>query len=174
MNQELFQLFEQKELEEFDCSEISKCLWKMDLTKYQSIFELNQINGSVVSAIDDDRFWKQLGVEKRDCFYISFNFKMMKAPGYSKTFSPDYDHDCCVCSHNTPEKTIHLLKEYKIPIEDDFILKNNYTAPMLISKVFLKDLLGKDSFSQKGIQIMKELEKWKKLHKTHLKDLNKK
>ena len=173
MNEELFQLFNQKELEEFDCSEISKCLWKMDLTKYQSLFELNQINGSVVSAIDDDRFWKQLEVEKRDCFYISFNFKMMKAPGYSKTFSPDYFHNCCVCSHNTPEKTIHLLKEYDIPIEDDFILKNNYTAPMLISKVFLKDLLGKDSFSQKGIQIMKELEKWKKLHKTHLKDLNK-
>ena len=172
MNQELFELFKQKKFEEFDYFEISKCLWKMDLTKYQSIFELNQINGSVASAIDDDRFWKQLGVEKRDCFYILFNFKMMKAPGYSKTFSPDYDHDCCVCSHNTPEKTIHLLKEYEIPIEDDFILKNNYTAPMLISKVFLEDLLGKDSFSQKGIQIMVELEKWKKLHKIHLKNLN--
>ena len=171
MNEELFQLFKQKRLEEFDCSEISKCLWKMDLTKYQSLFELNQINGAVVSAIDDDRFWKQLGVEKRDCFYILFNFEMMKAPGYSKTFSPDYFHNCCVCSHNTPEKTIHLLKEYEIPIEDDFILKNNYTAPMLISKVFLEDLLGKDSFSQKGIQIMVELEKWKKLHKIHLADL---
>ena len=89
MNEELFELFKQKELEEFDCSEISKCLWKMDLTKYQSIFELNKINGSVVSAIDDDRFWRQLEVEKRDCFYISFNFEMMKTPGYSKTFSPD-------------------------------------------------------------------------------------
>ena len=146
----------------------------MDLTKYQSLFELNQINGLAVSVTDDDRFWKQLGVEKRDCFYILFNFEMMKAPGYSKTFSPDYFHNCCVCSHNTPEKTIHLLKEYEIPIEDDFILKNNFTAPMLLSKVFLKDLLGKDSFSQKGIQIMIELEKWKKLHKIHLKNLNKK
>ena len=97
----------------------------------------------------------------------------MKSAGYSKTFSPDYDHDCCVCSHNTPEKTIHLLKEYEIPIEDEFILKNNFTAPMLLSNEFLKDLLGKDSFSQKGIQIMAELKKWKKLHKIHLKDLNK-
>ena len=174
MNEELSKLFKQKKLEEFDCSEISKCLWKMDLTKYQSIFEQNQINGLAVSVMDDDRFWKQLGVDKRDCFYISFNFKMMKAPGYSKTFSPDYCDDCCVCSHNTPEKTIHLLQEYEIPIEDDFILKNNYTAPMLISKLFLKDVLGKDSFSQQGIQIMVELEKWKKLHKIHLKDLNKK
>ena len=51
---------------------------------------------------------------------------MMKTPGYSKTFSPNYDHDCCVCSHNTPEKTIHFLKEYEIPIEDDFILRNNF------------------------------------------------
>ena len=173
MNQELCELFKQKKLEKFDCFEISKCLWKMDLTKYQSLFELNQISGSVVSAVEDARLWEQLGVDKRDCCYISFNFEMMKAPGYSKTFSPDYFHDCCVCSHNTPEKTIHLLKEYEIPIGDDFISKNNFTAPMLLSKLFLKDLLGKDSFSPQGIQIMVELEKWKKIHKIHLQDLNK-
>ena len=173
MNQELFELFRKKKFEEFDCFEISKCLWKMDLTKYQSLFELNQINGSIVSAMDTG-LWEQLGAEKQDCFYISFNFKMMKCAKYSKTFSPDYEHDCCVCSHNTPEKTIHLLKKYDIPIDDDFILKNNFTAPMLLSKAFLKDLLGKDSFSQKGFQIVLELEKWKKLHKMHLKDLKKK
>ena len=164
MNEGLCELFKQKTLEEFDCSEISKCLWKMDLTKYQSIFELNQINGSVVSAVKDSGLWKQLGIEKRDFSCFSYHIKMMKSAGYSKTFSPDYCNDCCVCSHNTPEKTIHLLKEYEIPIEDDFILKNNYTAPMLISKVFLKDLLGKDSFSQKGIKIILKLEKWKKIH----------
>ena len=96
---------------------------------------------------------------------------MMKRAGYSKTFSPDYEHDCCVFSHNTPEKTIHLLKEYEIPIEDDFILKNNYTAPMLISKVFLKDVLGEGIFSQNGIQILLKLGKWKEIHKNHLKDL---
>ena len=174
MNEELSELFKQKKFEEFDCFEISKCLWKMDLTKYQSLFELNQISGSVVSAVKDAGMWEQLGAEKRDCFHISFHFEMMKSGGYSKTFSPDYDFDCCVCSHNSPEKTIHLLKEYEIPIEDDFILENNYTAPMLISNVFLKDLLGKDSFSQKGIKIMLELEKWDKLHKMHLKDLNNK
>ena len=172
MNQELSELFKQKSVEEFDCFEISKCLWKMDLTKYQSIFELNQICGSVVSAVEAG-LWKQLGIERRDFSSFSYHIKMMKSGGYSKTFSPDYDHDCCVCSHNTPEKTIHLLKEYEIPIEDDFILKNNYTAPILISKIFLKDFLRKDS-SQKGIHIMLELEKWKKFHKIHLKDLNKK
>ena len=172
MNQELSDLFKQKQFEEFDCFEISKCLWKMDLTKYQSIFELNQINGSVVSAVEAG-LWKQLGIERQDFCCFSYHIKMMKSAGYSKTFSPDYDHDCCVCSHNTPEKTIHLLKEYEIPIEDDFILKNNYTAPILISKIFLKDFLRMDS-SQKGIQIMLELEKWKKVHKSHLKDLNKK
>ena len=71
------------------------------------------------------------------------------------------------------KKQFIILKEYEIPIEDDFILKNNYTAPMFISKIFLQDLLGNDSFSQKGIQIMLELEKWKKIHKNHLQDLNK-
>ena len=173
MNAELGKLFLEKKLEEFDCSEISKCLWKMDLTKYQSIFELNQINGSVVSAVQGAWLWKQLDLEKRDCCCVSYYFKMMKSARYSKTFSPDYCDDCCVCSHNTPEKTIHLLKEYEIPIEDEFILKNNYTTPMLISQVFFKDLLGKDSFSQKGIQILLKLEEWKKIHKIHLKDLNK-
>ena len=174
MNAELFELFKQKKLEEFDCSEISKCLWKMDLTKYQATLELNQINGSVVTAIEGAGLWKQLGLAKRDCCCVSYYFEMMNRAGYSKTFSPEYEHDCCVCSHNSPEKTIHLLKEYEIPIEDDFILKNNYTAPMLISKEFLKDLLGKDSFSQKGIQIILKLEEWKKIHKNHLKDLNSK
>ena len=171
MNEELCELFKQKKFEEFDCSEISKCLWKMDLTKYQSLFELNQINGSVVYAVGDTCLWKQLGLEIQDFVCFSYHIKMMKAPGYLKIFSPDYEHDCFVCSHNTPEKTIHLLKEYEIPIEDDFILKNNYTAPMLISKVFLEDLLGKDSFSQKGIQIMLKLEKWKLIHESHLQDL---
>ena len=171
MNQELFQLFKQKEFEEFDCSEISKCLWKMDLTKYQSIFEANQINGSAASIMDDDRFWKQLGVEKRDCFYILFYFEMMKTPGYSKTFSPDYDFDCCVCYHNTPEKTVHLLKEYEIPIDENVILKNNYCAPILTSKIFLKNLLGKDFFSKSGMQTVFKLNEWKKIHKDHLNDL---
>ena len=174
MNEELSELFKQKKFEEFDCSEISKCLWKMDLTKYQSIFELNQINGAVVSAAGNFCLWEQLGLKKRNLFCFSYYIKMMKSGGYSNTFSPDYYDDCCVCSHNTPEKTIHLLKEYEIPIEDDFILENNLTAPMLISKLFLKDLLGKDSFSQKGIQIMFKLEEWKKIHKSHLKDLNNK
>ena len=104
MNQELAELFEQKKLEEFDCFEISKCLWKMDLTKYQSIFELNQINGEVISIIIDLGLWKQLGLEKRDCYCFSYYIKMMKSAGYSKIFSPDYCDDCCVCSHNTPEK----------------------------------------------------------------------
>ena len=173
MNEELFELFKQKQFEEFNCFEISKCLWKMDLTKYQSIFELNQISGAVVSSVKESCLWEQLGIEKRDFSCFSYHIKMMQSRDYTKTFSPDYCEECCVCSHNTPEKTIHLLKEYEIPIEDDFILKNNYTAPMLISKVFLKDLLGKDSFSQKGIQIILKLEKWKNLHKIHLQDLNK-
>ena len=174
MNQELGTLFKEKKLEEFDCSEISKVLWKMDLTKYQSIFDRNQINGAIAFAVDDASIWKQLGLDKRDRSCALYYFEMMKTPGYSRTFSPGYKHDCCVCSHNTPEKTIHLLKEYDIPVEDDFILKNNYTAPMLISKVFLKDVLGKDFFSQKGIQIILKLGEWKKMHKIHLRDLKNK
>ena len=172
MNEELSELFKQKKFEEFDCSDVSKLLWKMDMVRYQSLFELNQINGSAISAFYDDNVWKQLGIEKRDCFYISYYFEMMQAPGYFKTFSDDYDPDCCVCSHNTPEKTIHLLKEYEIPIEDDFILENNYCSIFLTSKFLVKDILGNDLLSQIGLETMKKLKEWKKYHDCHLKQLN--
>ena len=172
MNEELSELFKQKKFEEFDCSDVSKLLWKMDMVRYQSLFELNQINGSVISAFYDDNVCKQLGIEKRDRFYISYYFEMMQAPGYFKTFADDYDPDCCVCSHNTPEKTIHLLKEYEIPIEDDFILENNYCSIFLTSKFVIKDILGNDLLSQKGIEIVRKLKEWKKYHDCHLKQLN--
>ena len=168
MNQELPKLFKKKKFEEFDCSDVSKLLWKMDMVRYQSLFESKQINGLAISLLSDDKAWSQLGVEQRDSYYISFNFKMMKSPGYFKIFADDYDPDCCVCSHNTPEKTIHLLKEYEIPIEDDFILENNYCSPLLTSKSFIKDMLGEDYFSQKGIQIMSKLKEWREIHKRHL------
>ena len=171
--QDLVRLYSKKKFEEFDCSDISKLLWKMDLSKYQQLFEENQVNGMAVSAMDF-RFWKHLGVEKRDCSHIMFNFKMMKAPGYSKTFSPDYEHDCCVCYHNTPKKTVHLLKEYDIPIEEDVILKNNYCSSILINSVILKDILGQDFSSQKRMQILIILNEWKKEHTQHLKDLQQK
>ena len=171
MNEELSELFKQKKFEEFDCSDVSKLLWKMDMVRYQSLFELNQINGLAISSLHDDTVWEQMEIDKKDCFYISFYFKMMKSPGYFKTFSDDYDPDCCVCSHNTPEKTIHLLKEYEIPIEDDFILENNICSPLLTSKFLLKDIFGNEFFSQKGIQTMGKLKKWKKNHKQHLKQL---
>ena len=172
MNQELSELFTQKKFEEFDCSDVSKLLWKMDMVRYQSLFELNQITGSAISALYNDNIWKQLGIEKRDCFYISYYFEMMQAPGYFKTFSDDYDPDCCVCTHNTPEKTIHLLKEHEIPIEDDFILENNYCSIFLTSKFLIKDILGNEFFSQKGIQTMKKLKEWRKFHDCHVKHLN--
>ena len=173
MNQELGKLFKEKKLEEFDCSEISKCLWKMDLTKYQSLFELNQINGEFASiAIKDSTVWQQLGVKNRDYCLMKFLFKMMKTSGYSRTFSKEYFHDCCICSHNTPEKTIHLLKEYDIPIKDDFVLKNNYTAPILTVPAF-RQVLAPDILSPNGRKIMKEMNKWNKIHKLHLKNLKK-
>ena len=174
MNQELSQLFKQKKFVEFDCSEISKCLWKMDLTKYQSIFEQNQINGEYASLIVGDwTMWENLGVQKRDYCFIKFYFKMMKTSGYSKTFSPDYDFDCCVCSHMSPEKTIHLLTEYDIPFDRDIILKNNYCIPILIIPIF-RDVLVPDALSPNGRKILMDIRKWKKVHKKHLKELCKK
>ena len=171
MNQELGKLFNEKKLEEFDCSEISKVLWKMDLTKYQPLFEQNQINGQYATMLVDDwAMWKKIGVQKRDYCFFKFYLKMMKCAGYSKTFSPDYEHDCCVCSHASIEKTIHLLAEYDIPFDRDIILKNNYCIPILIDPSF-RDILVPDVLSPEGRKILLDITKWKKLHKKHLKDL---
>ena len=171
MNNEIEELFKQKKFIEFSCFDLSKVLWKMDLIKYQQNFEDNQITGEFAAMmIDDWTVWKQLGLDKRDCFYVMFYFKMMNTPGYCQVFSPNYDFDCCVCSHNTPEKTIHLLREYDIPIEDDLILTNNFCTPILTFPIF-KDILVSDVLSPDGRQIMSEINEWKKIHKLHLKSL---
>ena len=82
MNEELVKLYSEKKFAKFDCLDISKLLWKMDLTKYQQVFEnVAKINGEFVAMmIDNSKVWNQLGVEKRDCCFMMFHFEMMKAP----------------------------------------------------------------------------------------------
>ena len=75
---------------------------------------------------------------------MMFHFEMMKAPGYLKALSPDYDFDCCVCSHASPEKTIHLLQEYEIPFDRDLILNNNFCTPLFTFPAFT-DILVPDT-----------------------------
>ena len=171
MNEELVKLYSKKKFEEFDCSDISKLLWKMDLTKYQSVFEKSNINGEFIALTIDEPFvWNQLDIEKRDYCFMMFHFEMMKTPGYVKTFSPDYEPDCCVCSHASPEKTIHLLQEYEIPFDPDLILNNNFCIPILTFSSF-KDILVRDAFSLNGRKMMKKIAKWKTVHKLHLRTL---
>ena len=174
MNAEIKELFEQKKsFDNFDCKDISKLLWKMDLVKYQQVFEEKNINGKLVELmIDDWSVWKKIGFEKRDYFYFSFCYEMMRNPGYSQIFSPDFEEDCVVCSHNTPEKTIHLVREYDIPIENEIILKNNFCSPMLLYPKLLNDLgIEVDIQSEKRKQIMCEVAKLKNHHMLHLKKL---
>lgn len=173
MKNDIEKLFNDKKFEKFDNQDISKLLWSMDLTKYQDVFELNKIDGEFVAVMTDEiNMWKQIGLKKRDCLFVSFQFKMMKCPGFKKTFSPDYEDDCFVCSHNTPEKTIHLLQEYDIPIDAEFIFKNNYTASTLtFPRSLVLDEI--DYLSDKGRQITIGLAGWTKAHKNHLKNLRK-
>ena len=175
MNKELEELFNQKKFQNFDCNDISKLLWKMNLSKYQQVFLKNNINGEFVNLMSDEFApWEQMGLEKKDIYKIKFYFEMMKSPGYVLTLSPDYDDECCVCSHNTPEKTIHLLKEYDINVQRDLILKNNLCSPVLTFAGLWKDVLGKDFLSPDGIHIMTEIVRWKNDHKQHLRRLGNK
>ena len=174
MNEEVRDLFSQKKFEEFDCSDISKLLWKMNLTEYQSIFEKNKIDGEYVSMmIDDPKIWEQLNVYTVDHYFMVFNFEMMKTPGYWKTFSADYDPDCFVCSHASPEKTINLLKEYDLPCDSELIRDMEYCTPVLIFPAF-REIVVPDALSANGRKQMKELIKWRETHKKHLNSLSKK
>ena len=57
MNKELEKLFDQKEFEEFDCNDVSKLLWKMDLSKYQQIFIDNHVNGEFITLMNAERLF---------------------------------------------------------------------------------------------------------------------
>ena len=175
MNKELEELFNEKPFEKFDCSDISKLLWKMDLSKYQQIFMDNNVNGEFISLVNDETaIWEQIGIEKADIYKIMFNFEMMKCSGFSQTFYPDYDDECCVCSHNTPQKTLHLLKEYDMKVSPELILKNNLCSPVLTFTALWKHILGKNILSPSGIQIMTGCKMWKNIHKQHLRRLGNK
>ena len=172
MNRELEKLFDQKNFDEFDCNDISKLLWKMDLAKYQQVFIDNNVNGEFITLMNDEWvIWEQMNIEKHDIYKIMFNFEMMKSSGYVLTLSPDYHDECCVCSHNTPEKTIHLLKEYGLDVSPELILKNNLSSPVLTFSALWKDILD-DILSPNGMyQIMTGCIKWKNIHKQHLRRL---
>ena len=174
MNNEIQQLYQLKEFESFDCKDIQKLLWKMDFTKYQQIFEDNNINGDFVSiVIGDINLWNKIGIEMRDCYYLSYYFELMQAPGYYQTLAPDYEENCCVCYHNTPETTIYLLQEYDIPIANDVILENNYCAPILTFPTAVSDL-NINILSDNGRRILGELTKWRNMHKLHVASMQEK
>ena len=175
MNKEIEELFNQKTFENFDCNDIAKLLWKMDLSKYQQVFLDENVNGefcNLISIMNDDwLIWKQMGIEKQDICKIRYYFEMMKSPRYSDTFSLDYSDECCVCSHNTPEKTILLLKKYNLNVPSNLILERNLCSPELTFTSLWADILGKDIISPDGRKIMTEIIKWKNIHEEHLKRL---
>ena len=138
------------------------------------VFLDNNVNGEIAALMNDEWIiWQKMGLDKFDIYKIMFYFKVMRSPGYVLTLSSDYEDECCVCSHNTPEKTIHLLREYNMDIQPALILKNNLTCPVLTFTAFWEDVLGNEILSSGGKQIMTECMKWKEIHQQHLKRLNK-
>ena len=173
MNKDIFDLFTNKSFDCFDENDVSMLLWKMDLVQYQDLFIEHHINGDFVLLIDDSWTWTQLGIHDRDIFYLSYYFELMKSPNFIKTLMDDYEEDCFTCYHNTPEKTLCLIQEYNIPIDDKLILENNLCAPILTNTKALS-LINVDIFSEKGRNIAKIFNKWKKTHLEHLHELRNK
>ena len=97
----------------------------------------------------------------------------MKCPGYSRSLSPNYEIDCAICSHETPETTLNLINEYNMSFDAKVILGLRYFAPMLLHANSLEDFNIK-LFSDTGKEALKILTEWKKIHKEHIRSLKKK
>ena len=172
INKEIANLFKQKSFENFDQNDIQKLLWKINMSKYQKIFQENQIDGQTISLIKNGyAAWGELGIEFYDSLYLCYYFTLMASNKYSICLEENYLEECPICFHNTPEKTLVLSKEYHLPIDDDLILQHRLCAPVLTFFSLVLHKLQIKIISPEGKQIGSILKEWGEIHEQHLKSL---
>merc|ERR1711879_46951 len=155
-------------------------LWKMGLSHLAPLFQENQINGEALVGLDI-HFWERIGLSQREICAIRFYKKLMVSPGFVKEEKKnreeeeqgkegnDDEEKCVVCWHNTTEKTIELLQEYEIFVEEKLIREENWITPCFIysynfGEFGTKNVVEEFSMSKK-ILILKQI------HDQHLKQL---
>lgn len=171
LNDKLYCLLEEKKLNDFSEDEMEFVLWKMNLYNYFDLFKQNHIDGEILCMLDEIMMI-DMGMAYRDICSLLYYRELMITPGFFKTLKFD-DHeepDCCICTHNTPVKTLHLLKEYEIPLSDSLILDGEWTCTQLIF-VSKFDELNVTSFKDK-IKIKQIFNEWKASHNEHLQSIS--
>ena len=168
LNQELLHAFQEKTLEKFNENQIPIVLWKMNLSKYHDCFIINNINGSDFCMLDDLNLI-DFGFNYRDiCMFFYYRDLMQCNSYFDSIKSPDkYKNDCIVCFHDTPEKTLWLLNEYDISIDNDLIINQGWSIPFMIyMKTF--NSFNIVTFSKEGRELQSKISLWKSFHQEHL------
>merc|ERR1711879_996232 len=147
-------------------------LWKMGLSHLAPLFQENQINGELLVGLDIHS-WERIGLSQREICAIRFYKELMVSPGYvqeeQRKGGSDDEEKCVVCWHNTTEKTIELLQEYEIFVDEKLIREENWITPCFIysynfGEFGTKNVVEEFSMSKK-ILILKQI------HDQHLKQL---
>jgi len=165
MNSVVKQIISSKLIEDMTEEEISSVLWSIGLEKESEIFKQNQITGEIL-ATGDFYVFEALGISHRNICCFLYRRNLLAETGLLEE-SPK----CIVCTANTVESTIELLKKYKITLPDDKLRQGDWIAPYLLFMPKFTDefcLSAKNSFA-----VRKGLERLSAIHQNHLKKIPK-
>lgn len=167
LNKQLIQLFQEKKIHDFSEIDICKLLCKMNLSKYQSIFLENHIDGDKFCKMIDTSHLESFGFEIIDICYFFYYREIMMSTNYAHTIDHFNDFHCDVCIHDTPKKTVRFLEQSNIPFDKRVILDQNWTLKLFLFLSDLSVIFNVEDDADKEV-IHSAIAKWKETHSTHL------
>merc|ERR1711879_348818 len=115
-------------------------LWRIGLSHLCSLFQTNHINGEMFIGFERE-LWEEIGLSQQEICAIFYYKELIVSPGFIKeekkkmeklkgkkeeTEEDGEEEICTICWHNTVEKTINLLREYEIFIDEKLIREKNW------------------------------------------------
>ena len=158
---ELKKLLSSKSLAELTCKEMKLFLMGMELQNYFPLFVENELDGE--SCIDvNEHLLVDIGMKRRDACWFLFYRDIMCCKKYFK-----YQEDSCVvCSHDTVELTLQLLKEYDIVLDCEIIKNHKWSISCLVTCTRLRKIF--DLTPSAELQIKKKFKFISQQHVEHL------
>ena len=160
-------LFENKKFTDFGPEDISVVLWRIGLLMYQDVLIDANVTGEVLVMADKD-FFVSLGISTKDSLWLIYHIQMMTTPKYIDTIKSATD-ECVVCWHTNPRKTVDLINEYEIPLDNDAIVAGGWTAPhfLFFGLSDISEEFNIESLADR-VRIIKQFAAWKEIHNSHL------